>query len=261
MDSEDHSLLDKVESVGWDAIPRQNSSRSFTHQRPSFSPRRTHRAEGHFVWFNRLSGSLCSAAVAQISRRFGNQVPLPATKQVMCTDPRASNNCTRPSPHSSPRPLIHPEPPPVAPATPATSIVQPVPPTVPSIPLRSQLVHPPPSHRARVRAPASSWEVKSPEPEATESLSVRGIPESGGEPTPPLLFLKQDFKPASREATSSSPKNAKKPCPTSEVYASLLRAHGVASEAIKGASLEDLRVLAQLLTPLPEGKSFRETPQ
>ena len=180
VDSDVHSLLDKIESVSWDAIPRQNSSRSFTHQRPSFSSGRTHRAAGDFAWFNPWSGSLCSAAEAQLSRRFGNQVPLPATEPVIHTDPQASNICTRPSPPSSPRLCVLPAAPPVAPTTPATSTVRPVSPAVPSIDLRSQLVHPPPSPPARTPAPAFSLEVKSPEPEVTERLSVRAISESGG---------------------------------------------------------------------------------
>lgn len=44
VDSEVHLLLDRVESVNWDVVPRQNSSRYFTHQRPFISPRRNHRA-------------------------------------------------------------------------------------------------------------------------------------------------------------------------------------------------------------------------
>ena len=58
VDKEVHSLLDKTESVSWDAIPCQTSSRSFTHQRPSFSPGRTHRAAGNFAWFDPCLGSL-----------------------------------------------------------------------------------------------------------------------------------------------------------------------------------------------------------
>ncbi|CDF32986.1 unnamed protein product [Chondrus crispus] len=227
VDSEVHSLLEKIESVSWDAIPCQNSSRSFTHQHPSFSPGQAHCAAGDFAWFNPWSGSLFSAAEAQLSRRFGNQIPLPVTELVIPTDPRVSNICTRPSPPSSLRPRVTPATSSVAPAAPSTSIVQPVSPAVPSIRLRSQLVHPPPSLPARALAPAPALEIRSPRPEVTESLSVRALPKSGGELTPLLLSPKRDLKPASREATSPSPKNSQRDCLTSESYASLLRAHGL----------------------------------
>ncbi|CDF38655.1 unnamed protein product [Chondrus crispus] len=114
VDSEVHLLLDKIESVNWDAIPRQNSSRSVTHQRLSFSPGRTRCAAGDLAWFNPWSGSLSSAAKAQLSRRFGNQIPLPVTELVIPTDPRVSNICTRPSRPSSPRSRVTAATPPVA---------------------------------------------------------------------------------------------------------------------------------------------------
>ena len=199
--------------MGWDAIPRQTSSRSFTHQPPYVSPGRTHRAACDFAWFDLWSGSLCSAAEAHLG--FGNQVPLPATESVMRCDLRTSNIFIKPSPPSSPHPRVYPAATPVAPAT---SIVQPVSLAAPSIHLSSQPVHSPPYLSARVRAPASSLDVKSPEQEATESLSVRAIPESGGEPTPPLLSPKRDLQPASREATSHLPKNSKTLCPTLQGY-------------------------------------------
>ena len=178
-----HSLLDKIESVVWDSIPRQNSSRSFTHQRPSFSPGRTHRAVRDFAWFSPWSRSLCLAAEAQLSRRFANQVPLPATEPVIRTDPRASNICTRPSPPSSPRPRVHPAAPPVAPVTPATSTVQPVSPAVPSIDLRSQLAHSPLSPPARTPARRLPWRSNLQSRRSQKaSLSVRFPKAEGNQP-------------------------------------------------------------------------------
>ena len=61
-------------------------------------------------------------------------------------------------------------------------------------------------------------EVKSPEPGATESLSLRAIPKSGGKPTPLPLSPKRDLKPASHEATSPFPKTSQGACLISEAY-------------------------------------------
>ena len=177
----------------------------------------------------------------------------------MRTTPRAPNICTRPSPPSSLRPLVNPEPSPMAPIALSPSVF--LSPATPSIHLSSQPVYPPPFLPAPALAPASSLEVKPPETEDTEGLPVCEIPECGGEPTPLPLSPKPDFKPASREATSPSPKHSQGACTTSEVYVSLLRPHGVETAAIKEASLEDLRILARLFTSLSESKSFRESPQ
>ncbi|CDF36187.1 unnamed protein product [Chondrus crispus] len=89
VDLELHTLLDRIDTVDWDSISCRDSSRSFSHRRASFSPGRSHQAAGDYAWFNPWSGSLCSAAEAQLSRRFGNQIPLPSDDLLTTTDPRA----------------------------------------------------------------------------------------------------------------------------------------------------------------------------
>lgn len=63
-------------------------------------------------------------------------------------------------------------------------------------------------------------------------------------------------KTAPRDATSFALHNFKHNCATSRAYATLLRVHGIKGEAPEGASIDDLRVFARLVTSLPKDLSF-----
>ena len=73
-----------------------------------------------------------------------------------------------------------------------------------------------------------------------------------------------------REGGSDPPVNPGLVTPTSipskennaifSVYHGLLRAHGVEAAALQGANLEDLRVLARLISSLPKEKAFGGAP-
>ena len=94
-DAELHSLLDKIENVDWDSVPRQNSSRSFIRQRPSFSAGRSHRGAGDYAGFNTWTGSQCSCEEARLSRQYGSQTPVPVEMPVFSVDLRERDFCPR----------------------------------------------------------------------------------------------------------------------------------------------------------------------
>ena len=68
LNREIHSLLDMIEGVDWDCVPAQNFSRSFTRQRPSFSPGRNHSAAGDFVWISMNPWSSTSAQHGKLNQ-------------------------------------------------------------------------------------------------------------------------------------------------------------------------------------------------
>ena len=270
-----HALLDLIEGVAWDCVTPQNSSRTLPRQRPSVSPGRTHPAAGDFVWINPWSFSLCSAWEAQQSRRFGNQTLIPDTAPVVRVDPREPELCPAPSVPSSPLPTIpaSSSPMPVRPsgpgaATPTASTVQ-LPSASPDIPasstragspirLRSQVAPSSLSHTSPVRARTSAVSTGIPLPsfEHTESLSVREAPPSNagsGSHSPSGADLPPNRGPSTPSSIPSKENNA-----VFSVYHSLLRAHGLESADLQGATMEDLRVIARQISSLPKEKTFGE---
>ena len=274
VDTELHSLLDRIENVDWDLVSRQNSSRPFARQRPSFSPGRVHRGAGDYTWFNPWAKAQCSREEALLSRQYGSQTPVPIEMPAFIADPRERDLCPR-EPLSS-RPVS-----PVSPTSlPAdvTGVTRPVhdpvmvagaPAGVGSRPpLRSRAppadICQPPSEVRGLPSSASR----------TESLSVRPAPESEGcslplvpsvppapsSPAAPpvaasLSAIVDAVQSTGGELNSpSSPDVIKKNDDASSVYRTLLRARGINEEALQGASLTDLRVLAQLVASLPREK-------
>ena len=255
--------------AAWGCVPLQNYPRSFPRQRPSFSPGRTHPAAGDHVWINPWSFSLCSAWEAQQSRRFGNQIPIPDADPVVQVDPREPELCPRPSVPSSPLPTIPACSSPVPQVTtPNVSTVQ-LPSATSDLPASSTLAVPPgrlrsqvaPSSLTRtspVRARTSAASTGTPllSAEHTEILSVReALPsDAGPRPhSPSGADLPTHRGPSTPTSITSKESNA-----VSSVYHNLLRAHGVESAALQGATLEDLRVLARLISCLPKEKAIGE---
>ena len=75
-------------------------------------------------------------------------------------------------------------------------------------------------------------------------------------PLSPIVDVVQSTRGGSN--SPSSPDFITKNDDAASVYRTLLRAHGIREGALRGASLVDLRVLAQLVASLPKEKIILE---
>ena len=94
-----------------------------------------------------------------------------------------------------------------------------------------------------------------------DSVPARVILESEGTLIFPAASAPRSQLFLTRESTSPSPFSSDWAFPASMIYTTLLSAYGVAEEALRGASLEDLPVLARLFTSLLEGKILPDPTQ
>ena len=283
-DAELHSLLDKIENVDWDSVPRQHSSRSFIRQRPSFSPGRSHRGAGDYAWFNPWAGSQCSCDEARLSRQYGSQTPVLVEMPVFSVDPRERDLCPREPLRSRPVSPVSPTSLPADTADPTLPVKAPMRATEDPVrmgsksPFRS---HSPPVTKCQ---PLSETREVPSSASRTESLPMRAAPEreeisfslAPSDPPAPSSLVHVPALPPCPAAvpvatpvsqtidavqstrggsnSPSSPDVIKKNDDAASVYRTLLRAHGIHKGALRGASLADLRVLAQLVASLPKEK-------
>ena len=200
---------------------------------------------------------MCSSVEARVSRQYGSQTPIPSYLPDLRPDPREHEVCPRPPASSRPHSLPAE---PIRQSHAEDEVAQPS-----SSPVRLPSVPSPTPHNRPLQEPAHPSQTIPKEGSLsashTASLLVRSVSRGERVPIPLAASVPSDRRSPTRESSPPPFPDSNQFDPAVRTYRSLLRAREIPEEALRGTSLEDLRVLARLVTSIPKEKTLAQIPR